>query len=143
MNRQGTLEDRSSIAELVCRIGSEATGLLRDSLRLLSAEARERLTELVPALVLLAAAAGTLLVSLMAAGAAIVAALVTVLPLWGAALVVAALALALAAAFGALASRRLRELARPPVHTLDALEEGMEWLRLRSHTPSSHTPTAR
>jgi hypothetical protein len=121
--------------DLVARLCAEAAGLLNDALRLLGAEARGRLSELTPALLLLAAAAGTLLVALTAAGAAIVAALVSVMPLWGAALAVAAAALSVAVGFGVLGSRRLRGIARPPEQTLNALEEGIEWLRLRSPTP--------
>jgi hypothetical protein len=56
------------------------------------------------------------------------------MPLWGAALVVALVALTLAAGLGALALNRVRRIARPPQHTMNALEEGMEWLRLRSNT---------
>ncbi len=104
------------------RVCSETTGLLGEALRLLSAEAQVRVSELRGALMLVAAATGTLMLSLVAAGAAVVAALLTVMPLWSAALVVAAAALALAVGLGALAAARLKGLARPPEHTLNALE---------------------
>lgn len=126
---------RPSIRHLVACLCAEAAGLLNDVLRLLGAEARARLSELTPALLLLAAAAGTLVVALTAAGAAIVAGLVSVMPLWSATLVVAAAAAAVAACLGVLGSRRLRGIARPPEQTLKALEEGIEWLRLRSPAP--------
>jgi membrane protein implicated in regulation of membrane protease activity len=107
--------------------------LLRDSLRLLSAEAQSRLEELGPVLVLVGGAAATLMVGLAALAAGAIAGLMSVLPLWGAALVVAGLAIALAFYLGSLALRRLRTLARPPEHTLKALEEGAKWLRLQSN----------
>ena len=130
--------ERRSIGDLLARLVAEVGGLVADTVRLLGAEARGRLSELMPALALLAAATATLLLAVTATGAAAVAALVGVMPLWGAALVVAAGALSLAVLFGVLASRRLRGIARPPEHTLHALEKGTEWLRLRSTEP----PTA-
>jgi hypothetical protein len=124
--------ERRSIGDSLARLVAEVGGLVADTMRLLGAEARGRLSELMPALAFLAAATATLLLAATAMGAAAVAALVGVMPLWAAALVVAAGALSLATLFGTLASRRLRGIARPPEHTLHALEKGTEWLRLRS-----------
>jgi uncharacterized protein (DUF58 family) len=70
----------------------------------------------------------------VAVAAAAVAGLAMVMPLWGAALLVAGFTLALGWCSAGLGLRRLRTLARPPESTLNALEEGMQWLRLRSNT---------
>jgi hypothetical protein len=116
---------------LALRLASESASLVGDAARLLSAEAQERIVELRPALGWLSAAAGALLLFLTAAGAAAVAGLARVMPLWAAALVVAVLALVASFACASAAFARLRRLARAPEQTLGALKEGMEWLRLR------------
>jgi hypothetical protein len=122
------------VGVLALRLASESASLVGDAARLLSAEAQERVVELRPALGWLSAAAGALVLGLTAAGAALVAGLAQVMPLWAAALVVAVLALALSVASARAAFARLRRLARPPEQTLGALKEGMEWLRLRPRT---------
>jgi Putative Actinobacterial Holin-X, holin superfamily III len=121
-----------TVGSLALRLASESASLLGDTARLLSAEARERVVELRPALGLLSAAVGALLLFLTAAGAAAVVGLALVMPLWAAALVVAAIALGVSVACASAAFGRLRRLARPPEQTLGALKEGMEWLRLRT-----------
>jgi hypothetical protein len=118
------------VGGLALRLASESASLVGDAARLLSAEAQERVAELRPTLGWLSAAAGALVLALTAAGAAAVAGLALVMPLWAAALTVAVLALALSVAAARTAFARLRRLVRPPEQTLDALKEGMEWLRL-------------
>jgi Putative Actinobacterial Holin-X, holin superfamily III len=123
-----------TVGGLALRLASESASLVGDVARLLGAEAQERVGELRPALGWLSAAAGALVLGLTAAGAAAVAGLALVMPLWAAALVVAVLAAALSVACATAAFARLRRLARPPEQTLGALKEGMEWLRLRLRT---------
>ena len=116
------------------RLGAEGIGMLHDVLRLAGAEAQERIKELGTLLVLVAAGTAILIVALAAVAASAIAALGEVMPLWAAALIVAGLGLALVAGLGSLAVQRLRALGRPAEHTLRALEEGTEWLRLRSNS---------
>jgi hypothetical protein len=120
-----------TVGTLALRLASESASLAADAARLLSAEARERIVELRPALGWLTAAAGGLLLFLTAAGAAAVAGLARVMPVWAAALVVAVLALGVSVACANAGFARLRRLARPPEQTLGALKEGLEWLRVR------------
>ena len=67
--------ERRSIGDLLARPVAAVGGLVADTVRLLGAEARGRLSELMPALALLAAATATLLLAVTATGAAAVAGL--------------------------------------------------------------------
>jgi Putative Actinobacterial Holin-X, holin superfamily III len=121
--------DEASIRQLVARLMGEGRALLADVAGLLGAEARGRVADLRGGAVLLASAGGTLLVGLAVASAAAVAALALAIPLWAAALLVAAVELALAFVLVRLAITRLRRMATPPEQTLEVLEKGVRLLR--------------
>jgi uncharacterized membrane protein YqjE len=131
----GPEAERPALGEFASRVGSEAVDIVCESLRLLSAEAQDRVHELGPVLLGLGVAAGALLVSVVAVAGGLALALSPVLPLWAAALLVGPLALAVATGLWRLASRRLRDAFRAPEHTLEALEEGAESLRYRARRP--------
>jgi Putative Actinobacterial Holin-X, holin superfamily III len=121
----------SSLIELARQLAAEARALVREILDLAGAELRVRLSELRGLVLLVAGAATALLVGLLAAVAAAVAGLARVMPLWAAALVVAAIGLAIAAALAGAAVSRLRRIAKPPEETLGVLKQGTQWLRER------------
>jgi hypothetical protein len=120
---------QASIRQLLARVADEGRALLGDVSRLVGAEARGRLADLRLAVVLLAAAGGALFVGLVIAGGAAVAALARVMPLWAAALAVAAAVLGLGVFLGRLAVARLRRMWSRPDQTLELLADGVRWLR--------------
>jgi hypothetical protein len=141
--------DEASVRRLVARLAGEGRALLAETASLLGAEARGRLADLRLAAVLVAAAGGTLLVGLVVASAAAVAALARAMPLWTAALVVAAGELAVGSILARLAVARLHRMASRPDQTLEVLQEGVRslrtepWPRRPTLSEAVHAPSHR
>jgi hypothetical protein len=128
--------EQASVRQLLARLVGEGGGLATDVGRLLGAETRARAAHLRAGGVLVAGAGGTLLVGLAVASVAAVAALALVLPLWAAALVVAAVELTLALVLARAGVARLRRAASVPERTMDVLEDGMRALRVEAEARS-------
>jgi len=128
--------EQASLRQLVARLVGEGSGLAADVGRLLGAETRVRVADLRAGGVLIAGAGGTLVVGLAVASGAAVAALALVLPLWAAALVVAAVELTLALLLARAGVARLRRAASAPERTLEVLEDGVRTLRAEAEARS-------
>jgi hypothetical protein len=129
--------DQASVRQLVANLLGEGRALIAETASLLGAEARGRAAELRVGAFLLVVAAGALLVGLTVASGAAVAVLGLALPLWAAALLVAAVELALAFVLARSGLARLRRVAAPSKETLDVLERGMRSLRTEAEASAA------
>jgi hypothetical protein len=120
------------LGSLAARLGADALALVGDLTRLAAAELRDNAKALRPAVALGAAAFGLLVVGIGAAGACAVLLLALVVPAWAATLLVALCVLSCSWACARAARTKLAAAMAPLPQTGRALEEAIEWIRVRS-----------
>lgn len=118
-----------SVTELLSRLATESSQLVRDEIALVRQELREQVVIVRTVLLLSAVAAFIAFAALLALCGAAAAALAPVTGVWQALLIIGG---ALALIFGIVAfvsMRTMRRMTLKPEQTLETLEENKEWLK--------------
>ena len=127
-----------TIGQLFTELTQELRTLFRQELELFTAEMKEKMTTVVKDAVGIGIGGFLIYAGSLVLVAAMVLGLATVMPAWGAALVVAALFFA--GGFGLVlkGTKDLKQMDKKPEQTTEALKETVQWaktLRLRSSSP--------
>jgi Putative Actinobacterial Holin-X, holin superfamily III len=121
-----------SVPELVRQLSEETSTLVRQEIDLAKAELAGKARRVGVGAGALGAAAVVALYAVAAASVAVIAALALVMPVWGAAVVVAGFDAILAGALGLTGRRRLTAAMPPtPEATVDTVKEDVRWARNR------------
>jgi hypothetical protein len=137
--RAGTVSDEElrdrPIGELLGRLASETSTLVRQELELAKAEMREKGRTAGPGIGMMGAAAGAALLAAGTLTAFVVLALGGVMPNWLAALLVGAAYVVLAYVLYRLGRERVVDAAPPiPEQTVESVKEDVQWAKSQSRS---------
>ena len=116
-----------SIATVLKDIVGNVQQIVRSEIRLASAEVRQEVRKAGQGAALLMAGGAVAVLSLGCVLIAAISALATIVALWIAALIVAAVAGAVGAIFVAAGMKRIRQITITPTRTLATIEESIPW----------------
>jgi uncharacterized membrane protein YqjE len=118
-----------SIGELMSQLSTQTSRLVRDEMRLATKELQESAKHAGKGAGLISAAGLLAVLGLMAVVAAGVAALALVLPVWAAALIVAAVLFIFAGIAALLSRKQAREVAPPPRQSVESVKADINQLK--------------
>lgn len=130
-----------TIGELVSELGGELRELLRQELGLFAAEMKEKLAHAARDVAAIAVGGVLLYTGLLVLAAAVVLGLATIMPAWGAALLVALGLLSIGAVLVLKGGKDVREMDAKPTQTMGALKETVKWAKTLRFTNSTHRRT--
>ena len=130
-----------SIGQLVSELTKELRELLRQELELFTVEMKEKLVKVAKDAVAIGIGAFLLYMGSFVLVAAIVLGLATVMPAWGAALLVAVVFMAIGGLLVQKGRKDLTQLDMKPEQTTETLKETAQWAKTLRLTRSSPQPT--
>lgn len=130
-----------TIGELVSELGGELRELLRQELGLFTAEMKEKVVHAAKDAAAIAVGGVLLYTGLLVLTAAIVLGLATIMPAWGAALLVALGLFAMGAVLVLKGGKDVKEMEAKPTQTMGALKETVKWAKTLRFTSNTHRRT--
>lgn len=125
-----------SIGELVSELTGEVRTLFRQELDLFTAEMKQKMVTLAKDTAAIGAGAVLLYTGFLVLLAAVVLGLATVMPAWGAALLVAIGLIAIGAVLVLKGGKDVKEMEAKPEQTVGALKETVQWAKTLKLTSS-------
>ncbi|TGU70747.1 phage holin family protein [Geomonas terrae] len=134
-------KNEKTIGELVSELGGELRDLLRQELGLFAAEMKEKVVHAAKDAAAIVVGGVLLYTGLLVLTAAIVLGLATIMPAWGAALLVALGLLAMGAVLVLKGGKDVKEMDAKPTQTMGALKETVKWAKTLRFMSSTHRRT--
>jgi len=128
-----------TIGGLVTELTREVRTLLRQELDLFVAEMKEKMIDIVKDTLEIGMGVAFLYFGSLVLVAAIVLGLATVMPAWGAALVVAAAFIGMGVALVLVGRKNLVQLDKKPEQTVETLKETVQWAKTLRHSSRRRT----
>ncbi|OCB57111.1 hypothetical protein A5722_11620 [Mycobacterium vulneris] len=133
MTTESKTIDEASTTELLGRLQEQTTRLLRDELRLAQREFQESARHAGIGAGLISAAGLLAVLGLMTVVAAAVAAIALALPIWAAALIVAAVLFSGAAVAAMVSRSQTRQVPQPATESVDSVKQDLDELKEARH----------
>lgn len=131
--------EEKSIGELVSKLTQQVKTLFRQEMDLFAAEMKEKVKQVAKDAIALTVGGAMLYFGFLVLLAAMVLGLATVMPAWGAALIIAALFLLVGFALVQKGRKDLKQMEMKPEQTTESIKETAQWAKtLRPQTSSPH-----